>query len=110
MAGGAWCPDLDRGLSPVSVLAPMLSNYVPYDTVRAAVRQAACEMGRELLILDRTAAPPGEGLQEEQHTDLSKLIYSKKDTRPVLSHVAIALLSKFGAPVGGGGVVRLVRG
>ena len=38
-------------------------------------------MGRELLILDRTAAPPGEGLQEEQDTDLSTIIYSRKDTQ-----------------------------
>ena len=88
---------------------------------------ATCEMARELLIVDRTAAPTGEGIAWTQvrhsaasadgtaktsssSTDISTTKYSKPDTRPIISHVAQAMLAKFGALVrGGSGVVRLVR-
>src|SRR5690349_12109690 len=39
---------------------PVASNVVP-----KAVVDATCEMARELLIADRTASPPGEGLKYE---------------------------------------------
>jgi hypothetical protein len=92
-------------------------------TVPAAVVQAACEMTRELLIVDRTAAAPGEGIESVQtvhathaatgtgsSSDTSATKYSKPNTRPIISHVARAMLGKFGALIsGGGGAVRLVR-
>ena len=62
----AECPDPDKGLVTLSALLPILSNFVDYDSVPAAVVQATCEMARELLIVDRTAAPPGEGIESEQ--------------------------------------------
>lgn len=107
----------------LSALLPILSNFVDYDTVPAAVVQATCEMARELLVVDRTAAAPGEGVDPVQtaHTshdgsgsgsssDTSATKYSKADTRPVISHVARAMLGKFGALISsGGGPVRLVR-
>lgn len=118
----AECPDPDRGLVSLSVLLPILSNFVPYDSVPKSVVQATCEMARELLILDRTAAPAGEGIASIQTkhvaaassgtgaSDSSATSYSKSDTRPVISRVAQAMLCKFGALVSGGsGSVRLVR-
>jgi hypothetical protein len=37
--------------------------------------------------------------------------YSKRDTRPIISHFAQAMLAKYGALIiGGSGAVRLVRG
>jgi len=42
---------------------PIPYDYVEYDKVPKAVVQATCEMARELLIVDRTAAPVGEGLK-----------------------------------------------
>jgi hypothetical protein len=80
-------------------------------------------MARELLIVDRTAAPPGEGIDSVQtihathaatgtgsSSDTSSTKYSKSDTRLIISCVARAMLSKYGAPIsGGGGAVRLVR-
>ena len=117
----AECVDPDKGLVTLSALLPILSNFVPYDSVPAAVVQATCEMARELLIADRTAAPPGEGLSATQTSQAthnategsssqSSTTYSKEDTRPVISKVAEAMLSKFGAPVSGGsGSVRLIR-
>src|ERR1039458_2568134 len=65
----AECPDPDKGLVTLSALLPILSNFVDYDTVPAAVVQATCEMARELLLVDRTAAPPGEGIAATQTAD-----------------------------------------
>ena len=119
----AECRDPDMGLVTLSVLLPILSNYVPYDTVPKAVVQATCEMARELLILDRTASPPGEGIDTvttshathaatgtASDSTSSSTKYSKADTRPIISQVARAMLAKYGAQVSGGsGAVRLVR-
>ncbi len=103
------CPDPDRGSRTWTVLGPRVSNCVPSDSVPAAVVQATCEEARELIIEDRTAAPPGEGLGTVINGSLTTK-YSKSDTRPIISHVAQAMLAKYGALIGGGGgSVRLVR-
>src|SRR5512137_2573590 len=49
------CPDPD-GAAESSEVAVLPSDAVPPAFVRAT-----CELARELLIQDRTAAPPGEG-------------------------------------------------
>ena len=119
----AECPDPYKGLVRLSALLPVLSNCVDYDTVPAAVVRATCEMARERLILDRTAAPPGEGIDTlatahathaatgtASDSTSSSTRYNKADTRRIISAVAVSMLAKFGAPVSGGsGVVRLVR-
>jgi hypothetical protein len=103
------CPDPDRGGRTWTVLGPVVSNCVPYDSVPEAVVQATCELGRELIIEDRTAAPPGEGLATVINGSVTTR-YSKSDTRPIISHVAQAMLAKYGALIGGGGgSVRLIR-
>jgi len=68
-----------------------------------------------------TAAPAGEGIEStatSTHTKTSSsdtsssstTKYSKSDTRPIVSQVAQAMLSKYGALiVGGSGSVQLVR-
>jgi len=82
---------------------------VASDAVPKAVVDATCEMARELLIADRTAAPPGEGLKY-QNVGPNQTGYDKTDTRPIISAVAQAMLSKFGTLLNRkGGVVRLVR-
>ena len=79
-------------------------NVVPKGVV-----EATCEMARELLVADRTAAPAGEGLKY-QNVGTTQTGYDKSDTRPVISHVAQALLAKYGALIkGASGAVRLVR-
>lgn len=117
------CPDPDRGLAlALVVLRLRAANLVDANVVPKAVVNATCEMARELLILDRTAAPPGEGIDVTHtgHTDAagsgamgasdnSTTKYSKGDTRPIISHVAQAMLGKYGALVGAGGIVRLAR-
>jgi hypothetical protein len=116
------CPDPDKGLITISVLIPFLGDFVDANVVPKAVVDATCELARELLIADRTAAPTGEGIASVHtgHTDAaaagatgasenSTTVYNKADTRPIISHVAQALLAKFGAPIGGAGAVRLLR-
>jgi hypothetical protein len=112
------CPDPDRGSSAWGSRSP---ECVELDVVPAAVAQATCEMARELLIVDRTAAPPGEGIGTVQSSQAShdgtsgtssqsSTTYSKSDTRPIICRVAQAMLSKYGALVdGSSGAVRLVR-
>lgn len=95
------CRDVDAGRWTGGVVA---SNVVP-----KGVRGATCEMARELLILDRTAAPPGEGLKY-QNSAGNQTGYDKKDTRQIISHVARSMLSKFGAVLrSNSGSVRLER-
>jgi hypothetical protein len=115
----AECPDPDRVSVGWGVRG---AEYVAEDVVPVAVVQASCELARELLVVDRTAAPPGEGIAATQtsqasHTDtsgsssMSSTTYSKADTRKIISRLAQAMLTKYGSLVSGGsGVVRLVRG
>ena len=115
------CPDPDRNAVSSSLQSPLLSSFVPNDEVPAGVASAVCEMARELLIVDRTAAPPGEGISSTQTSSAthdsaggsssqSSTTYSKEDTRPIMSRVTQAMLSKYGALIeGGSGSVRLVR-
>ena len=80
------------------------STFVPKSVV-----DATCEMARELLITDRTAAPAGEGLKY-QNAGGNQTGYDKSDTRPIISRVAQAMLAKYGALLKSkSGAVRLVR-
>jgi len=117
------CPDPDRNLVTNTPLSPVLTNFVPNTLVPQGVAAAACEMARELLIVDRTAAPVGEGLDTVttahathaasgtgSDSTSSTTKYDKSDTRSIVSRVAQAMLSKYGALIeGGSGSVRLVR-
>ena len=74
-----------------------------------AVVQATCEMARELLITDRTTAPPGEGLKYYNAGGV-QTGYDKTDRRAVLSQVAQVMLAKYGSQISAhSGAVRLVR-
>ena len=93
----AECPSTDDGDALVD------------DVVPKAVVQATCELARELLIVDRTASPEGEGLKY-QNVGGNQTGYDKSDTRPVIPAVVQAMLAKFGALLKAkSGAVRLVR-
>lgn len=73
------------------------------------VADATCEMARELLIADRTVAPAGEGLKYHNEAG-TQTGYEKTDRAPVISHVAQAMVAKFGSMLKSkSGAVRLVR-
>ena len=105
----ARCPEPDAIHVPLAVLLPIPSDYVRYDTVPKAVVQATCEMARELLITDRTAAPVGEGLKF-LNVGGNQTGYDKADRRPVLSQLTLVMLAKYGSQISAkSGAVRLVR-
>jgi hypothetical protein len=82
---------------------------VPADAVPPAVLAATCELARELLVADRTAAPAGEGLKYES-IGTTQTGYDKEDRRPIIPAVAQALLARYGtAWKSRSGAVRLVR-
>ena len=72
------------------------ADFLASDAIPKAVVNATCEMARELLIADRTTAPPGEGLKYH-NLGTEQTGYSKSDTRPIISHVAQAMLAKYGS-------------
>src|SRR4051794_16225653 len=92
------CPDPD--LAPDTILVwPVLfqAPCVPSNQVPARVVQATCELARELLLADRTAAPAGEGIGRQRLADQSEITWDKTDRRPIISQAAQALLGKYGA-------------
>lgn len=98
------CPDPDRDGRLL-----LGDNYVPENLVPKNVLAATCELARELLIDDRTAAPPGEGLKYHNQTG-TQTGYDKMDRRPIISAVAQAMLSKYGSLLKSkSGAVRLMR-
>ena len=106
-----------------TLLASLSSNFVLSSVVPAPVANAACEMARELLIRDRTAAPAGEGLDtvttaSSSHNEMdsgaqsssSTTKYCKTDVRPIICAVARAMLLKYGTLIDSrSGSIRLER-
>jgi hypothetical protein len=82
---------------------------VAASVVPKGVVEATCELARELLVADRTAAPPGEGLKYE-NTGTTQKGYDKSDQPSVITRVAQAMLDKYGSMISGkSGAVRLIR-
>jgi hypothetical protein len=115
------CPDPDKGTAS-SVLIWANGNYFEPNIVPKGIIEATCEMAKQLLLLDRTLIPEGEGLHSVYESssshaadgsggaDISSKVYDKKDKRRILTHLVEAMLSKFGAPIqSGDGMVRLIR-
>ena len=103
------CPDPDKAPTLALTTLQLNDTFVPFDLVPKAVIDATCELARELIIADRTAAPPGEGLSF-QNVGSTQTGYNKADTRPIIPAVVQALLGKFGALIKAkSGAVRLVR-
>ena len=92
------CPDADAD-----------GETVPSDSIPRILRDATCEQARELIVVDRTATPEGEGLKYLLDGTTQKG-FDKADKRPVLSAAVLALLSKIGEPMKRrSGVVKLTR-
>ena len=103
------CVDPDRDPAIRVGRLMVWENWVPENAVPKNVVAAACELARELLIADRTAAPVGEGLK--YYNDSGKQTgYDKTDTRPVIPVLVQALLARYGTLIKSkSGAVRLLR-
>ena len=85
------------------------SGCVAVDEVPKAVVEATCELARELLVVDRTGAPAGQGLSYE-NAGTTQTGYKSEDRRPILPELVQSMLGKFGSLVTArSGSVRLVR-
>jgi len=95
------CPDLDAaGRRSSPLLGGWRNGMLPSDAVPSAVVQATCEQARELILLDRTANPLGEGLLSSKLGDTAQT-FDKTDRRPILSRLVQSLLTKLGSSVHG---------
>lgn len=82
---------------------------VPSNEIPDSVRDAACELARELLIQDRTAAPPGEGLRYFNDSS-TQTGYDPRTRRMIIPRLVQAMLAKYGALIEEhSGTVALVR-
>jgi len=90
-------------------LVPDEEDVLPADAVPKVIAEATCELARELISVDRTAAPAGEGLKYE-NVGTTQTGYDKTDTRPIIPKLVQAMLAKFGALVSSrSGAVKLIR-
>jgi hypothetical protein len=88
---------------------PNTGDAVPENQVPKAVMEATCELARELLVADRTAAPPGEG-QKYYNNGSVQTGYDKTDTRPIIPKLVQTMLAKFGSLIKSkSGSVKLIR-
>jgi hypothetical protein len=103
------CVDPDRDPEIRVGRLMIWENWVPENLVPKNVVAATCELARELLIADRTAAPAGEGLK--YYNDSGKQTgYDKTDTRPVIPPLVQAMLARYGSLIRSkSGAVPLLR-
>ena len=103
------CVDPDRDPEIRVGRLMIWENWVPENLVPKNVVAATCELARELLNADRTAAPAGEGLK--YYNDSGKQTgYDKTDTRPVIPPLVQAMLARFDSMIRGkSGAVPLLR-
>jgi hypothetical protein len=86
------------------------SEYFTRDALPKLLRDATIETARELIKANRTEDPDGEGLASLSLTGTLSLMFDKRDRRPVIPHVAQAMLSKLGEYLNrSSGSTRLVR-
>jgi len=91
------------GLSP-------REEYFASDAIPRRLIDATIETARELIKANRTDDPEGEGLASMALTGTLSLTFERRDRRPVIPHVAQAMLRKLGDYVKqSAGAVRLVR-
>jgi hypothetical protein len=84
-------------------------GLIPTDVVPPAIQDATCELARELLIQDRTAAPPGEGIRYFKD-GTTQTGYENSTTRPIIQHLVQSMIAKLGSLVKEtSGSARLVR-
>jgi len=88
--------DPDRKTLKLSALSNVFGPFFESDKLPKALTDATCEMAREVLITDRTDAPDGEGIVQVGLVGSVNITFDKKDTQPVISHLAQSMLSKLG--------------
>ena len=78
------CPDVETG-------GDFVSTAIPAELVAAT-----CELARELITIDRTAAPAGEGIAKTWLSSTGTT-YDKSDRRPVIPRHVVRMLDRLGS-------------
>jgi hypothetical protein len=95
-----------RGIAGLS----QRDEYFADNIVPKLLRDATIETARELIKSNRTDDPDGEGLATMALTGTMSMTFDKSDRRPVIPHVAQAMLSKLGEYLSRrSGPMKLVR-
>jgi hypothetical protein len=88
--------DPDRKEIQVSPLDNQAGRFFDSDKVPSLLIEATCELARELLVADRTAAPDGEGLASFSVAGALTFTFDKAARRPVLPALVQTMLAKLG--------------
>jgi hypothetical protein len=81
---------------------------LPSDELPRAIKDATCELARNLILKDRTKDPDGEGIASFELTGVLDVSFDQKTKAPVIPEHTAAELSKYGRKIGGGSA-KLVR-
>jgi hypothetical protein len=104
------CRDPDRLLGFVPGLTLARGTFLDETSVPPAIVHATCELARELIRLDRTDAPEGEGLRSLTLDGGMKVIFDPLRPRPMVPVLVQGMVNKYGAYIGGrSGAVPLIR-
>lgn len=105
-----YARDPDRLQSPTPIRLTSWSIYFDTTVIPVLLKNATCETARELIKLDRTADPDGEGLHQFALVGVINMSFNVADRRPIIPHVALGMLSKLGDLLREkSGTARLVR-
>jgi len=105
-----YARDPDRLESPIPVRLLVAGDFFDELSIPKLLSDATCETARALIIADRTGDPDGEGLNQFALTGVLAIQFNVKDRRPMVPHLALAMLSKLGALIEElQGTARLIR-
>lgn len=102
-------PDSDETMRGGAYFDPASGNYFDETKIPQILKDAVCEMARELLTGDRTVDPDGMGLKVVDIYEAVKVEFDKSNPRRPVSSFVETILSKLGTLIGGGGSVKLER-
>jgi hypothetical protein len=86
-------------------------EYFASDALPKLLLDATIETARELIKSDRTEDPDGEGMRKLNLSGTVNVTFDPADRRPIIPHVAKAMLSKLGEYIATrSGTVQLTRG
>jgi len=102
--------DPDRQGVRISVLEGVSGPYFDSEAVPGAVLGAACELGRWLLVADRTVDAAGQGMKQLNLVGSLGITFDSRNPAPVLPLVVQTMLAKLGSLLAAAaGSSRLVR-
>lgn len=106
-------PDSDETLRVGAYFDPARGNYFDEMIIPKILKDATCEMARELLTGDRTVDPQGMGLKMVDVFEAVKVEFDKTNPKSPISSFVETILSKLGTFIGrpgaSGGSVKLTR-